>query len=341
MRGAMNDVSELGVDLDAVSAWMDEQGLSPGPIENPIRLGGGTQNILVRFERGESSFVLRRGPQHLRKRSNDAILREMRVLQALSGTEVPHPAFIAGCSDTAVLGDAVFYLMQPVDGFNPTVELPARHCDEAAQHEMGLNAARAAARLGAVDHTVVGLGDMGNPDGFLGRQVPRWLGELDRYAELDGYLGHELPAVEEVAAWLSANCPTEWTPGIVHGDFHLANLMYRRDGPEIAAIVDWEMCTIGDPLLDLGWLLATAGIGLADSVKLPTDQALIDAYAALSDRDLTHVRWYQVMAGFKLGIVLEGTNARAHAGLAPKSVGDLLHATAVGLLAQAATLVAD
>jgi aminoglycoside phosphotransferase (APT) family kinase protein len=330
---------ELGVDLGAVSAWMDEQGLPPGPVERPTSLGGGTQNILVRFDRGGVSYVLRRGPRHLRRTSNDAIIREMRVLSALSGVDVPHPSFIAGCTDTAVLGDAVFYLMEPVDGFNPTVELPDSHRGDDVQHEMGLNAARAAAALAAVDHVAVGLADLGNPDGFLERQVPRWLSDLERYAELDGYDGHQLPAVPEVAAWLTANCPQQWTPGIMHGDFHVANLMYRRDVPAVAAIVDWEMCTIGDPLLDLGWLLATNGIGLNGSLHMPAGEELATAYAAVSDSDLSNLRWYQAMAGFKLGIILEGTNARAHAGLAPKAVGDMLHVAAVALLTQAGDLV--
>ena len=330
---------ELGVDLDAVSDWMDGQDLPAGPIQGPAALGGGTQNILVRFERGGSSFVLRRGPKHLRKTSNAAIGREMRVLAALADTPVPHPKFIAGCNDPTVLGDAVFYLMEPIEGFNPTVALPESHRDAEVQHRMGLNAARAVALLGAVDHVAVGLGDIGNPDGFLVRQVPRWLDELEGYKSLDGYAGHELPAVAEVASWLSQNCPEEWTPGITHGDYHLANLMYRFDGPELAAVVDWEMCTIGDPLLDLGWLLATGGLGLHGGVKMPTREQLVGAYAEFSSRDLTHLLWYQVLAGFKLGIVLEGTNARAHAGLAPKGVGDMLHTAAVGLLTQAAGLL--
>jgi len=335
----VTDQLQLGVDLEAVASWMDGQDLPTGPIEHPVALGGGTQNILVRFERGGTSFVLRRGPQHLRKTSNDAIAREMRVLAALAGTPVPHPTFIAGCTDPAVLGDAVFYLMEPVDGFNPTVAVPDSHRGVEVQYEMGLNAARAIALLAEVDHVAVGLGDVGNPEGFLTRQAPRWMGELESYKDLDGYEGHELPSVDEVASWLSDHCPEQWTPGITHGDYHLANLMYRPDGPEVAAVVDWEMCTIGDPLLDLGWLLATGGLGMHGGIRMPPEEKLIEAYSEISHRDLTHLRWYQVLAGFKLGIVLEGTNARAKAGLAPKGVGDMLHAAAVGLLSQAAGLV--
>lgn len=336
-----------GVDLGAVGVWMDEQGLPGGPITGVRALGGGTQNVMLGFERGGTSFVFRKGPRHLRKHSNDAIAREMRVLQALRGTDVPHPGFVAGCTDPSVLGDAVFYLMEPVEGFNPTVGLPELHAgDPAVRHAMGLGAAAALARLGAVDHVAVGLGDVGNPEGFLERQVPRWLGELERYTALDGYEGHRLPGVDAVAAWLDEHRPADWRPGLLHGDYHLANLMYRYDSPDVAAIVDWEMCTVGDPLLDLGWLLATGagpGGGSAAGISalggMPTADELVAEYAKGSTRDLSDVAWYRVLACFKLGIVLEGTNARAVAGLAPKATGDLLHATAEALFVQALGLV--
>src|SRR6185369_12573617 len=129
--------------------------------------------------------------------------------------------------------------------------------DPTIRHAMGLEAAAALACLGRVDYQAVGLGDFGRPEGFLDRQVGRWMGELDSYARYEGYRGPEIPGLERVAAWLDANRPRSFTPGILHGDYHLANVMYAHDGPRLAAIVDWEMCTIGDPLLDLGWLIAT------------------------------------------------------------------------------------
>ena len=321
------------VDFGVLASWMDVSGLPDGPFTDVSVLPGGTQNVLVRFVRGGRAFVLRRPPRHLRPRSNDVLRREMRVLSALRGTDVPHPGFIAGCPDESLMGGAVFYLMEPVDGFNPTVSLPASH--ESARLEMGLAAVDALARLGAVDHDAVGLGDVGNPSGFLDRQVGRWLGDLEKYNEFEGYPGHSLPNVASVASWLTSGVPPAWTPGIIHGDYHMANLMYRFDGPEVAAIVDWEMCTIGDPLLDLGWLIATS-----DSwAGMPTPGDIIDHYAGRTTRDLTHMQWYGVMACFKLGIVLEGTNARAHVGKAPKDIGDLLHTTAVHLLTRADKLI--
>jgi aminoglycoside phosphotransferase (APT) family kinase protein len=214
---------------------------------------------------------------------------------------------------------------------------------------MGLAAVDAVAALGAVDHEAVGLGDLGRPDGFLERQVPRWLDELESYSRHEGYPGPDIPGLDEVARWLDANRPATFVPGVSHGDYHLANLLYRYDGPGVAAIVDWEMCTVGDPLLDLGWLLATwptaAEPGLAGPLSaaggLPHRDELIARYGQRSARDLSAIAWYEVLACFKLGIVLEGTHARAFAGKAPVAVGDLLHATTLVLFTRALARIQD
>jgi aminoglycoside phosphotransferase (APT) family kinase protein len=337
------------VDLDVLAGWMDAQGLPRGPFERVELLGGGTQNILLRFDRGGAEYVLRRGPKHLRPKTNEVMRREARMLAALAGTDVPHPAFVAACPDETVMGGAVFYLMRPVAGFNPTTGLPPLHSGDATiRHTMGLEAAAALARLGRVDYQAVGLGDFGRPEGFLERQVGRWMGELESYARHEGYPGPDIPGLERVAAWLDANRPQRFTPGILHGDYHLANVMYANDGPRLAAIVDWEMCTIGDPLLDLGWLVATwpdadqpgpASV-LAHLGGLPTTAELVARYAADSTRELAALDWYVVLACFKLGIVLEGTHARACAGKAPKATGDLLHAITLGLFQRADKLIA-
>jgi aminoglycoside phosphotransferase (APT) family kinase protein len=304
---------------------------------------------MLRFTRAGRPYVLRRGPRHLRPRSNSVILRETRVLAALAGSDVPHPHLIAACDDPGVLGDAVFYLMEPVDGFNAGEGLLPLHAgDPGVRFQMGLSMADALAKLGAVDHVAVGLADFGKPAGFLERQVPRWLAELDSYREYENYPGPDIPGVDRVAAWLERRRPTTWTPGIMHGDYHAANVMFSRTGPEVVAIVDWEMCTIGDPLLDLGWLLATwrqsdatsaFGGTLFEKGGLASTSDLVEQYARNTTRDLSHITWYTVLACFKLGIVLEGTQARASAGKAPKEVGELLHAATVSLFEQALTLM--
>jgi aminoglycoside phosphotransferase (APT) family kinase protein len=337
------------VDLKAVAEWMSEQGLGEGPLEDVSDVTGGTQNVMLRFTRSGRRYVLRRGPRHLRPRSNSVILRETKVLAALAGSDVPHPHLIASCDDPGVLGDAVFYLMEPVDGFNAGEGLPPLHAgDPSVRFQMGLSMADALAKLGAVDHVAVGLADFGKPEGFLERQVPRWLSELESYNEYENYPGPQIPGVDRVAAWLERRRPTTWTPGIMHGDYHAANVMFSRTGPEVVAIVDWEMCTIGDPLLDLGWLLATwrqpdgssvfsHALGGQDGLASTDD--LFQRYAANTTRDLSQISWYTVLACFKLGIVIEGTLARACAGKAEKEVGDQLHAATVHLFERALTLI--
>lgn len=332
-------------DLSGVAAWMTRQGLGEGPITDVAAITGGTQNVMMRFTRSGREYVFRRGPRHLRPVSNSVILRETRVLRALAGTDVPHAALIAVCEDTDVLGDAVFYLMEPVDGFNAGAGLPALHAGDAGvRHGMGLSMADAAARLGAVDHVAVGLGDFGKPEGFLERQVPRWLSELESYARFEGYPGPDIGDVDGVAAWLREHQPTTFTPGVMHGDYHAANVMFSPTGPEVVAIVDWEMCTIGDPLLDLGWMLATwysPGMPpvlpneLMTAGGLATPAELIERYAAATTRDLSAIDWYAVLACFKLGIILEGSHARAAAGQAPREIGDMLHTATVRLFERA------
>ena len=349
------EIERLLVDFDVLDAWMTERGLPGGPFEDVRLLSGGTQNVLVGFRRGGHGYVLRRGPRHLRTRSNDVLRREARVLAALDGTDVPAPRVIAACPDENVMHGAVFYLMTPVDGFNATVTLPEPHAsDPVMRHAMGLHAATALSALGAVDHEAVGLADFGKPEGFLERQVGRWMAELEGYSSLEGYPGPQIPGLERVASWLDDNRPTTWRPGIMHGDYHLANLMFSPKGPEVAAIVDWEMCTIGDPLLDLGWLLATwpgqddgASLSgpLGQAGGLPGPGELVTAYAersaATKGRDLGSIIWYAVLACFKLGIVLEGTYARAFAGKAPKETGDLLHSITLGLFRRAEVFMAS
>lgn len=323
---------------------MDGVGLGEGPISSCVRLAGGTQNILLKFSRSGRVFVLRRPPIHQRDNSNETMRREARLLAALAGSPVPHPAFIAACQDEAVLG-AAFYLMAPVDGFNPAAGMPALHAGSAEiQHRMGLALVEGIAALAAIDYRAIGLEGFGKPENYLERQVSRWKAQLASYADLPGWTGpRELPGVERVAAWLDANRPGRFVPGIMHGDYHLANVMYRYDSGELAAIVDWELATIGDPLIDLGWLLATwplpgqdqSTVSVKPWIGFPTAHELVAHYAARSDRDMANMRWYGVLACYKLGILLEGTHARACAGKAPRETGDLLHGRAVGLFERA------
>jgi len=271
----------------------------------------------------------------------------MQVLGSLADSDVPHARLIAACPETDVLGCS-FYMMEAVDGFNATVGLPALHASDAGiRHRMGLSLIEGLIRLARVDPRGAGLQGLGNSDGFLERQVARWSKQLAGYRACAGWPGdEEIPGVGLVGAWLEKHRPTQFTPGLMHGDYHLANVMFRNDGPELAAIVDWELATIGDPLLDLGLVLTTwprrddpTSMKIEPWEGFPDTRELTAYYAANSDRDLSALPWYEVLACFKLGILLEGTYARACAGQADMRTGERFHARTRALFRRAVDLV--
>jgi aminoglycoside phosphotransferase (APT) family kinase protein len=348
----MNEAWRELVDPERLAAWMDGRGLASGePILRPALLTGGTQNLLLRFERGGRGFVLRRPPRHPRVDGTETMRREARVLAALADSKVPHARLIAACDDRAVLG-AGFYLMEPVDGYGPTSGLPASvAADDDACRRMGLAMAHGIAELSLIDPVAVGLADFGRTEGWLQRQAPRWRAQFDGYAGYAGWPGASaLPGVDEVGRWLDMQLPQDFQAGLLHGDYHFGNVLFQHDKPELAAIVDWELSTLGDPLLDLGWLIATwpdaTGHAVVDKLEVrpwsgfPESGELAEAYAQRTGRDLGNLRWYTVLACYKLGIILEGTHARAHAGEAPMPMGLELHASAQRLVQRALTLMA-
>jgi len=332
---------KTGIQIDRLAEWMDSRGLGSGPIEDVTLLAGGTQNLITRFQRLDRQYVLRRPSLNPRPEANKTMMREAQVLAALAGSGVPHPTLVATCSDESVLG-ACFYLMEPISGFNAVNGMPEPHrSDPAMRRRMGFSLVDGAAALARLDYLAVGLEGFGRPENFLERQVLRWQEQLSSYARQEGWPGpRSLDGVGPLSEYLSTHIPSGYQPGILHGDYQLANVMYRYDSPQLAAIVDWELSTIGDPLLDLAWIIATWR-GYAPELPIlqvepwdgfPLVDELIAHYADQSDRDLSGFNWYVVLACFKLGIILEGTHARACAGKAPRETGDQLHAAAVALM---------
>ena len=348
------------VDRERLVAWMDEQGLGEGPLSGAELLGGGTQNILLAFSRDGQDLVLRRPPAHKRPNSDETLRREARVLAALEGLEVPHPALIAACPTTEVIG-AAFTIMERVRGFNPfptssgaTAAPPPDTVEVSSgdRHEMGLSLARTAAALGNLELGSLGLEGFGRPDGWLERQVPRWRAHLLGYTRSPTYPVPLLHGVDDLGSWLEANRPRRWTPGLIHGDCHLANVLFRTDRPEVAALVDWELATIGDPLMDLGWLIATwptedNAILSGESqvpwpeprMGLPSPAEIVSEYSRCSRlRSVGSAPWYGAMACYKLGIILEGTFVRAREGRADPATGETLHQAALALIERGRSL---
>ncbi|BBY79376.1 phosphotransferase family protein [Mycolicibacterium pulveris] len=325
-------------DQKALQRWVRQQNLGSA-VTDVEPLAGGTQNIVVRIRVDGRPMVLRRPPLHPRPTSDKTMLREIAALRTLAGTDVPHPRFIAGCDDLDVLG-VVFYLMEEVDGFNPGSEVDEAYVrNPGMRHQVGLSYAASLAQLGNVAWEGSPLAELKRPGSFLERQVPQFLRLLESYRH-DRYDPASL-AVGELADWLQANRPPDGHPGILHGDPHLSNVLLRRDKPELAAFVDWEMCTIGDPLLDLGWMLIcwpletntiTAGAALAELGGLATRRELLQAYLGAGGRETSSLEWYVAMACFKLGIVIEGTWSRFLIGQASRDAGERLHANAQNLI---------
>jgi aminoglycoside phosphotransferase (APT) family kinase protein len=337
------------VDWDKFEAWMAAEPGIPGagPLTAVSRIDGGSQNNLFRLERGDEVMVLRRPPKHLRKNSNSTMVREAKLLGALRGTAVPHARLYGACADESVIG-ASFYVMQPLDGFSPKGQLPGRYGEDVAwRRAMGERYIEAGAALANVDYEAVGLAGYGKPDNWHERQVERWRSQLESYREFDGYEPETLPQAERIGRWLDDNLPSNRRIGVIHGDFQFPNVMYRHDRPVIAGLIDWELSTLGDPMIDLGWLLSSwiedgdpAG---RDPVVSPwsgfmSRKELIALYGERTGRDMGEVNWFFALACYKLGCLLEGTYARSLVGQAPKDTGDRFHGLAAWLFAKAEQL---
>jgi aminoglycoside phosphotransferase (APT) family kinase protein len=235
------------IDADRLASWLDGQAELPGKGE-PLALeyiSGGSQNEIYEIRRGDLHCAMRIPPPPAPATRDDGIVREWRIIEALDGTDVPHTAAVAVCTDRDVLG-RTFYLMGFVDGWSPMSmgdSWPAPFAtDLGARAGLAYQLAEGIALLSKVDWRAKGLGDLGRPDGFHERQVDRWTAFLERIK------GRELPGFDAASAWLRAHKPIDFVPGLMHGDYQFANVMYRIGAPaRLAAIVDWEMGTVGDP----------------------------------------------------------------------------------------------
>jgi aminoglycoside phosphotransferase (APT) family kinase protein len=310
------DVDATRLDLAALDRWIGGRLPDEGAPLSAERLGvaTGIANALYVLQRGGHRWVLRRPPTVKNDPSASDTVREWRILNALEGTSVPHPTPRLLCEDTSIIG-APFMIMDLIDGFTPGFELPEPFAsDLSLRHDLAMAYVDGCASLASVDWLAAGLDGLGKPDGFLERQVPRWLAQLERYQV------RTLPRLDVVAAWLEANVPTMSAAGILHGDYSPFNVMVGYETPvHLTAIIDWDTGTIGDPLLDLGHLLARwtepgeepfvieqAG----GTAGYPTRAAMASRYAESTGRDLSALAFYEVLALFKLAVILEGTYAR-------------------------------
>jgi aminoglycoside phosphotransferase (APT) family kinase protein len=341
-RPAGPPASPPGLDLDALRGYLDA--VVVGGVVGPIRaelIEGGRSNLTYLVTDSRRALVVRRPPlAHLLPTAHD-MRREYTVQRALGQAGYPVPPMLALCTDDSVIG-APFYVMEWVPGHVVRTALPAELEDTPlTRRRMSEALVTTLVRLHALDPQAVGLGELGHPEGFLGRQVRRW------WQQWLASRTRELPAMDELHSRLEASVPAPSPPAIVHGDYRLDNVIFAPADPSrIAAVVDWEMSTIGDPLCDLGLLLvywaeaedepaarSLHGRALTGDPGFLRRPDIIAAYRAATGRDLSALDWYVALGAYKLAVILEGIAARFRMGMTVgagfESVGAAVPAMAV------------
>ena len=286
-------------------------------------IAGGKSNLTFRVDAPAGSVILRRPPLgHVLPTAHDMV-REHTVMSALAGTPVPVPRMLHLCTDAEVLGQP-FYVMERVEGHVCRESLPPGYADTPEQRRaVGEGLVDVLAALHEVEPGAVGLAEFGRPEGYLERQVRRWVKQWDA-TRIEGH-----DALDALAADLAADVPTTQRHAVVHGDYRLDNTLLHPTQPgRIAAVLDWEMSTLGDPLADLGILLGywsqrdDAGARTSATVVpaatvlegFPTRPEVAELYARRTGLDLTPLPWYAAFAAFKLAVVCAGIVARVRGG---------------------------
>jgi aminoglycoside phosphotransferase (APT) family kinase protein len=314
-------VTTVIVDAERLGDWVGDRLPGRGPLHLE-RMGEttGAANALFWVTRKDSGrslrWVLRRPPAVLNTPGASDTLREWRILTALEGTPVPHPRPLLLGDDPDVIG-APFLIMDVVDGFTPVRVLPAPYDVPENRRALGFAMVDALTDLSVVDWRTRGLEGLGQPLGFLERQVDRWSRQLESYRTRD------IPLLDRTADWLEVNRPVMSEAAIMHGDYSPYNVMASHTDPtRLAAVIDWDTGTIGDPLLDIGHLMARwtepgeesalpLEIDAGSRDGLPTRAELAARYTERTGRDLGAIRYYEVLSLFKLAIILEGGVRRA------------------------------
>jgi aminoglycoside phosphotransferase (APT) family kinase protein len=336
-------MSKIDHDLDLLAPvgpltdWLDAHvpHLGKGPLITEV-LSGGTSNVVLTISRGEEPMVLRRPPAVPPPGAEKGVLREARILTALNATDVPHPMCHGYTDDASVIG-APFYVMDKVKGWAPNLRDEKIHNEppfDTMPYAYGIPFAivDGLIALANVDYQAIGLGDYGKPGNFLERQVDRWAGQLASYKTRYGYAGRTLPGFAETEAWLRANVLKSEVTGIIHGDVGTPNMMFRHGPPaRLAAMIDWELSTIGDPMLDIGWFTGSmrdeaqpdriSETALNDPRQFPTRQELARYYCAGTGRDIADFEYFSLLAKFKSGCLLEYKVAQAEVGHLPAETG--------------------
>ncbi len=296
--------------VEPLRAWLDAQGLGSGRLE-ASRIGGGQSNVTFLVERDhELRFVLRRPPRPPLPPSAHDMLREATVQRALRHAGARVPEILAVCEDESILG-VPFYVMTLVEGDVVTTDVPPPLDDAAGRAAVASELVDALVEIHAVDWQAAGLEGFGKPTGYLERQVRRFAGLWEVNATRD------LPQVGELAGWLAGHRPESGPATVVHGDYRLGNVVLAPGAvARVAAVLDWELATIGDPLADVGYLVSTwAGSPLALSPVtgrpgFPDREGLASLYEERSGRSMRDLGWYEALALWKSAVFCEAIYGR-------------------------------
>ena len=308
-----------GIDRAGVEGWFAENVPAAEPPLRFERIAGGLSNLTYRVSDASGQrWALRRPPLGKRLGSAHDMGREFKVVSALGPTEVPVPPALGLCEDESV-NEAPFYVMGFVEGpvLRGVAEVEQSFPREEDRRAIGERVADTLAAIHAVDPDAVGLGDLGRKEDYVARQLRRWQGQWEKSKT------RELAAIDRLHERLSARIPEQGPATLVHGDYRLDNMILTPGG-EVAAVVDWELCTLGDPLADVGTLMAYWPEHGGDAVALgrppnlasgfPTRAELAGRYAERSGRDLSDLDFFLALGYWKLAIILEGVYARFVAG---------------------------
>jgi aminoglycoside phosphotransferase (APT) family kinase protein len=292
-----------------------------GPVE-VAQFPSGHSNLTYLLRLGDRELILRRPPFGTKVKSAHDMSREYRVLAKLHAAYPPAPEVLLYCDDVSILGSP-FYVMKPIHGIILRRSLPAGlNFTADVARRLSESFVDNIARLHALDFSSIGLADLGKPQGYLERQVRGW---LERY---QGSKTHELPEVETISRWLIENLPPTSGAALIHNDYKFDNVVLDpADITKIVGVLDWEMCTIGDPLSDLGTALAY-WVGPEDAEELqkirwgPTNYSgslsrvqLVERYARSTGRDVSNMVFYVVFARFKVAVIVQQIYYRYHHGL--------------------------